>query len=835
MKRIGAAVLLLIPVTLAAQQAAKPSLDQPQGSSAQAAAPLDKPTGLSPQGVSIAASHSTGSMSAVEQNALVKQYCVTCHNDRNKDRTSGLSFQSFDAASVTDHADVAEKMIRRLRSGMMPPAGSRRPDAATIASLVSALETRIDRAAALNPNPGWRPSQRLNRAEYQRAVKDLLAVDVDVNAYLPADTLSDGFDNIADAQTISSTLMEGYLRAASQISRLAVGDRHASPTSTTWKVPRTASQMRHVEGAPLGTRGGLSVLHVFPADGEYQFKIMLHMGPTGDLFGGPYRGEQIEVSIDGERVALMDINPRMNEQDPNGMTMQTPKVDIKAGQHRISAVFVQHFDGPADDLIMPIEHTLADTNIGEVFGTTALTHLRDFTVSGPLAVTGVSETASRRKIFTCRPTAKTEASACAADIIRKLASQAYRGPVAADDLKDLMSFYERGQMQGDFEGGIRLAVQAILASPRFLFRIEQTPSTLKAGQTYRVNDRDLASRLSFFLWGSMPDAELLKAASAGTLRTPAGFEKQVNRLLKDQRSEALATRFGSQWLRLQDVDKVRPDHHWYSYWDTTLSQAMVRETELFVDSLIREDRPVTDLLTADHTFVNERLAKHYGIPNILGDEFRRVTIADPNRRGVLGQGSVLLLTSIADRTSPVLRGKWVMEVLLGSPPPPPPPNVPLLEETKAVEDGKTLSTRERMEMHRKNPACSSCHRVIDPLGLALENFDVTGVWRIRDNGVNVDPVGDLYDGTRLDGPIALRNALIKHQDVFMLSFTESVMTYALGRRVEPYDMPAVRQIVRDAKARNYRFSAIFSGVANSAAFRMARVAPVETTTEDKAR
>jgi hypothetical protein len=768
-------------------------------------------------------------MSTADQNALVKTYCVGCHNDRNKDRTSGLSFQSFDAAAITDHTDIGERMIRRLRSGMMPPVGAKRPDAATIASLVTAFETRIDRAAALNPNPGWRPSQRLNRAEYQRAVKDLLAVDVDVNAYLPADTLSDGFDNIADSQTISSTLMEGYLRAASQISRLAVGDRNASPTSTTWKVPRTASQMRHVEGAPLGTRGGLSVLHVFPADGEYHFKIMLHMGPTGDLFGGPYRGEQIEVSIDGERVALMDINPRMNEQDPNGLTMQTPKVNIKAGQHRISAVFVQHFDGPADDLIMPIEHTLADTNIGEVFGTTALTHLRDFTVSGPLSVTGVSETESRRKIFTCRPTTALEESACAADIVRKLASQAYRGTVQADDLKDLMSFYERGRKQGDFESGIRHAVQAILASPRFLFRIEQLPSTLKAGQTYRIGDSDLASRLSFFIWGSMPDAELLKTASQGTLRAPVVFEKQLKRLLTDSRSEALSTRFASQWLRLQDVEKVRPDHHFYSYWDTTLSQAMVRETELFVDSLIREDRPVTDLLTADHTFVNERLAKHYGIPNILGDQYRRVAIADVNRRGVLGQGSVLLLTSIADRTSPVLRGKWVMEVLLGSPPPPPPPNVPLLEETKAVEDGKTLSTRERMEMHRKNPACNSCHRVIDPLGLALENYDVTGVWRIKDNGAVVDPVGDLYDGTKLDGPIALRNALLKHHDVFMLSFTESLMTYALGRRVESYDMPAVRQIVRDAKAKNYRFSAFISGVANSAAFRMGRVAPVETT------
>jgi len=779
--------------------------------------------------VTPAASHATGLMSPAEQNALVKQYCVGCHNDRNKDRTSGLSFQSFDATNVVEHADTVERMIRRLRSGMMPPVGAKRPDQATINTLVNAFEAKIDRAAALNPNPGWRPSQRLNRAEYQRAVKDLLAVDIDVNAFLPADTLSDGFDNIADSQTISSTLMEGYLRAASQISRLAVGDRNASPTSATWKVPRTASQMRHVEGAPLGTRGGLSVLHVFPADGEYLFKIMLHMGPTGDLFGGPYRGEQIEVSIDGERVALMDINPRMNEQDPNGLTMQTPKVNLKAGQHRVSAAFVQHFDGPADDLIMPIEHTLADTNIGEVFGTTALTHLRDFTVSGPLSVTGISETESRKKIFACRPTSAPEESACAADIVRQLALQAYRGNVPADDFKDLMSFYERGRKQGDFESGIRMAVQAILASPRFLFRIEQTPSALKAGQTYRISDHDLASRLSFFVWGSMPDAELLKAASAGTLRAPVGFDKQMKRLLTDARSASLSTRFAAQWLRLQDVDKVRPDHHFYSYWDTTLSQAMVRETELFVDSLIREDRPVTDLLTADHTFVNERLAKHYGIPNILGDEFRRVTIADVNRRGVLGQGSVLLLTSIADRTSPVLRGKWVMEVLLGSPPPPPPPNVPLLEETKAIDEGKTLSTRERMEMHRTNPSCNSCHRVIDPLGLALENFDVTGVWRIRDNGVSVDPVGDLYDGTKLDGPIALRSALLKHQDVFMLSFTESLMTYALGRRVESYDMPAIRQIVRDAKAKNYRFSAFISGVANSAAFRMGRVAPVETT------
>ncbi len=809
MKKFAVACFLSVPLLVAAQSP-RPAVTAPKA----------------------AVSHAPAAavMTSVEQTALVKQYCAGCHSERGK--AGGLSLASFDAANILEHAEATEKMIRKLRAGMMPPAGARRPEPAVINALASAFETRIDRAAALNPNPGSRPSQRLNRAEYARAVQDLLAVDVDVNAYLPADTISDGFDNIADSQTISSTLMEGYLRAASQISRLAVGDRHASPGSTTWKVPRTASQMRHVEGAPLGTRGGLSTLHVFPADGEYFFKIMLHMGPTGDLFGGPYRGEQIEVSINGERVALMDINPRMNEQDPNGMTMQTPKVHIQAGQHRVSAAFVQRFEGPADDLIMPIEHTLADTNIGEVFGTTALTHLRDFTVTGPVSVTGVSDTASRRKVFSCRPTSAVEEPRCAGEIIRKLATQAYRGPVQADDFKDLMAFYERGRKEADFEAGIRLAVQAILASPRFLFRMEHAPAALRAGQTYKVSDLDLASRLSFFMWGSVPDAELVRVAMQGTLQTPAVFQKQLKRLLADPRSEALSTRFASQWLRLQDVEKVRPDHHFYSYWDTTLSQALVRETELFVDSLIREDRPVTDLLTADHTFVNERLAKHYGIPNILGDQYRRVTIPDPNRRGVLGQGSVLLLTSIADRTSPVLRGKWVMEVLLGSPPPAPPPNVPTLDETKAVGDeGKTLSTRGRMEEHRKNPACTSCHKVIDPLGLALENFDVTGVWRIKDNGVTVDPAGDLFDGTKLDGPIGLRNALLKHQDVIMLSFTESLMTYALGRRVEPYDMPAVRAIARDAKRNNYKFSSFIAGVANSAAFRMARVAAVETTTE----
>ncbi len=767
-------------------------------------------------------------MSAAEQTATVKQYCATCHSDRGK--AGGLSLAGFDAAEILDKPAEAEKIIRKLRAGMMPPAGARRPAPAVIASLVEAFEARIDRAAALKPNPGWRPSQRLNRAEYQRAAQDLLGIDVDITAFLPADTISDGFDNVADSQTISTALMEGYLRAASQISRLAVGDRNASASTTTWKVPRTASQMRHVDGAPLGTRGGLSVVHVFPADGDYVFKILLHSGPTGDLFGGPYAGEQIDVSINGERVALVNINPRMNEQDPNGLNVATAPIHVKAGPQRVSAAFVSRFDGPADDLMMPIEHTLADTNIGEVFGTTALPHIRDFAVTGPSNVTGVSDTTSRRRIFSCRPTVAGEERGCAEEIVRRLASQAYRGPVDAEDFAALMGFYEQGRDNGDFESGVRLAVQAVLGSPRFLFRMERVPATVRAGETYRIADRDLASRLSFFLWGTAPDAELLRLASQNQLRVPAVFEKQVRRLLDDPRSEALATRFASQWLRLQDVAQVRPDHHFYSHWDTTLSQAFVRETQLFFNSLVREDRSLLELLTADYTFVNERLAKHYRIPNVLGNEFRRVQVTDENRRGVLGHGSVLLLTSIADRTSPVLRGKWVMEVLLGSPPPPPPPNVPALEDTDGTVGGKLLSVRERMEEHRKNPACTSCHRVIDPLGLALENFDATGMWRIKDNGVAIDSVGDLYDGTRMEGPAGLRRALLKHADVLKLSFTESLMTYALGRRVEPFDMPTVRGIVQDAEKHGDRLSSFIMGVVTSPAFQMSRAMSAELTT-----
>jgi hypothetical protein len=564
---------------------------------------------------------------------------------------------------------------------------------------------------------------------------------------------------------------------------------------------------------------------VFPADGEYAFEVTFTNGDNS-------RFEDIDISIDGQRVALLayENGPQIAADGSGATPLFTEPVLVKAGQHKVAAAFIKRSDGPYEDLIKPHEWSNAGGGSGGG-GVTTLPQLRDLAVRGPYKTTGVSMTPSRQKIFTCRPTSKTDERACAKQIVTRLAGEAYRRPATAPEVDRLMPFYENEAAKNGFEAGVRASLEAILASPHFIFRLERAPTDARSGGTYRVADVDLASRLSFFIWGLPPDQQLIDAAQRRELSTLAGLEKHARRMLADPRSEALGDRFAAQWLRLQDVDKVRPDHHFYSYWDTTLSQAMVRETELFVDSLIREDRPVTDLLTADHTFVNERLAKHYGIPNILGDQYRRVTIADVNRRGVLGQGSVLLLTSIADRTSPVLRGKWVMEVLLGSPPPPPPPNVPLLEETKGVDEGRTLSTRERMEMHRKNPSCNSCHRVIDPLGLALDNYDVTGLWRIRDNGAPVDPSGELYDGTKLDGPVALRNALLKHQDVFMLSFTESLMTYALGRRVEYYDMPAIRQIVNNAKAKNYRFSAFISGVATSAAFRMAKVAPADVTTE----
>ena len=780
------------------------------------------------------ASHApaTATMLAAEQTAVVKQV-LRRRATASAARPAASRSPSFDAAKIEENGELTEKMIRKLRAGMMPPAGARRPEPAVIQAMVTSFESRMDRLAALNPNPGSRPFQRLNRAEYQNAVRDLLNVDVDVTTYLPPDTISHGFDNVADSQSFSPTLMDGYLRAASQISRLAVGDRNASASSVTYKIPRAASQMRRVDGAPMGTRGGTSVVHTFPADGHYVLKASLHYEPLGGLAGRNSMTaydlkEQVEFSVNGERVAMFDLNTRMSETDPkNSLELVTPPVHIKAGPQRVTAAFVQKLDGPVDDLLMPLENTLADVSI--TWGVTMLPHLRDFIVQGPLDVTGVSDTPSRLKIFSCRPTAKAEEESCATEIVKKLSTQAFRGAPSAADLQDAMKFYEQGREKGGFEAGIRLAVQSILMSPRFLFRLEQQPAGIR-NASFRLADEDIASRLSFFLWGTVPDAELIRAANLGSLKTAAGIEKQVRRMLADKRSEALSTRFASQWLRLQDLDKIFPDYLLYPQYDDTLARAMKKETELFFDSIVREDRSLLDLLTADYSFVNERLAIHYNIPNVTGNAFQRVTLP-PYRRGLLGQGSILTLTSVADRTSPVQRGKWVMEVLLASPPPPPPPNVPALDDSvKANEGGKMLSTRERMEQHRNNPSCNSCHRVIDPLGLALENFDVTGAWRIKDNEVPVDVNGDLYDGTRMEGPAGLRAALLKHQDMFLTGFTESLMTYALGRRIEYTDMPMIRAIVRDAAKKDNRISAFILGVVNSPAFKMG---VVDTGKSDK--
>ena len=617
--------------------------------------------------------------------------------------------------------------------------------------------------------------------------------------------------------------MDAYLRAASDITRLAIGDPDAIPTSTTYTNPGYTTQWDRVEGAPRGTRGGVSVIHNFPADGEYVFKLAFEHTTTGGFYGRVSRDEQIEVSINGERMALLEVDRWMGVSDPNGVNMETEPIFVRSGPQRVTAAFIRQSVGPVDDLMSPHEWSLADRQIGvSGYGVTALAHLKDLVVNGPHNPTGVSETPSRRRIFTCRPTSPGEQTECAEDILIRLGTQAYRRPLTEVDLVALRTFYEAGAEDGGFESGIAFALQAMLASPDFVFRFEEPPEDYEPGESYRISDLDLASRLSFFLWGTPPDQALLDAVSRGALSSEEGLERQVVRMLADPRSEALGGRFAAQWLRLQDLEKVHPDRLMYPDFHQQLADAMQHETELFFYSLVREDRSFFDLFTADYTYVNERLAKHYGIPGITGNHFRRVELADERRRGLLGHGSVLTLTSHANRTSPVLRGKWVMEVLLGTPPPPPPPGVPDLEQTEGSDGGRMLTTRERMEMHRSNPVCASCHKFMDPIGLALDNFDVTGKWRIRENGMPLDTQGELYDGTPVTSPKDLRQALLERPIPLVRTFTENLMAYALGRRVEYYDKPTIRAIARDAAENDYRLSSFIMGVVKSPAFQMSR-------------
>jgi mono/diheme cytochrome c family protein len=767
---------------------------------------------------------------AADHNAVVKRYCVGCHTEKRKSSSGGLALDDFDLATAPEHAAVAEKMINKLQAGMMPPGTAPRPDPATYAALIAALETTMDASAAARPNPGHRTFPRLNRAEYAGAVRELLDLEVDAGSWLPLDTMSHNFDNIADEQALSPTLLESYLNAAADISRMAVGDRNPRGIDQTYTNPAYVSQhpWDHVDGAPYGTRGGMVVDHVFPADGEYVFEVTINGGDNA-------RYEDIDISINGERVALLpyETGPAGGADGRGANPVMTEAVVVKAGQHKVAAAFVRRLEGPYEDLIRPHDWSFAGGGSGGG-GITTLPHLRDLIIRGPHRTIGVSQTPTRQRIFTCRPTSHDDELRCAREIVSRLATNAFRRPVPLRETDRLMPFYVKGAAEGGFEGGVRSALEAILSSPSFIFRIEREPETARQGSAHRVSDLDLASRLSFFLWGTIPDKELLSVASQGRLSDPVMLDRQARRMLADPRSDALATRFAAQWLRLQDVDKVKPDPNFYPNFDDNLAHMMRRETELFFAALVREDRSLLDLYRADFTFLNERLARHYGIPGVAGASFRRVQYPDARRRGLLGHGSVLVQTSMANRTSPVLRGKWVMEVLLGTPPPPPPPNVPDLEAAGEAKEGRMLTTRERMEIHRTNPTCNACHRFMDPIGLALDNFDVTGRWREREFGNPLDTRGDFFDGTPVTTPSELVDAILKRPTPIVRNFTENLMAYALGRRVEHFDQPTVRAIARRAEADNYRMSSFVLSVIKSDPFRMKQVDSAVTTDETKA-
>jgi len=754
------------------------------------------------------------------QKALLDRYCVTCHNE--KLRTGGLSLEKADLGDIPPASETWEKVIRKLRVGAMPPQGMPRPDAASLDGLAMYLEAALDRAYAAHPNPGRATMHRLNRAEYANAIRDVLALEIDATALLPPDDESSGFDNIADVLKVSPSLMERYLSASWNISRVAAGDTRIVPSTATYRARPDLSQDEHIEGLPLGTRGGMLVRHNFPLDGEYVIKVRLWRN-TFDLMRGMEDPHQIEISLDGARLTLVTVGGHEDfvsmAQNPGsfGATLDqrlTVRVPVKAGMHEVSATTLLRSHAIKDDLIKPFLRTSVDGL--DITGDPSVDRL---TVEGPFNETGAGDTASRRRIFVCRPAHAQEELPCARRILSALAQRAYRRPAADNDLETLLSFYQRRRnANGTFETGIESALQYILASPEFLFRFEADPAGVAPESAYRVSDLALASRLSFFLWSSIPDEQLLSLAVQKKLHEPAVLEQQVRRMLADPRAEALIANFAEQWLFLRNLKTVAPNLDAFPDFDDNLRQAMKQETELFFDSVVREDRKVLDLLTADYTFLNERLARHYGISGVYGSQFRRVPVTEETRRGLLGQASILTVTSYAARTSPVQRGKWILTNILGSPPLPPPPNVPELKEN--ADNGKPHSLRERMEAHRGNPVCAGCHKVMDPIGFALENFDAVGHWRTSDDGARIDPSGTLFNGARVDGPTALRQTLVARPEVFVGVLTEKLLTYALGRGLEYYDMPAVRQIVRDGSNRDFRFSSLVLGVVRSAPFQM---------------
>jgi len=755
-------------------------------------------------------------MSSDAQRALVDKYCVTCHNARLKTGGLVLDKDAVDLTRAADRADVWEKVVRKLHGRMMPPQGMPRPDDAANDAFAASLEASIDRVAASKPNPGRSPLHRLNRSEYAAAVRDVLALDIDATSLLPADDEANGFDNIADVLKVSPSLLEQYLTAGRKVSALAVGDPRTTPVGTVYRVPPDRAQADHIEGLPLGTRGGILVRHNFQLDAVYEFNVVLLQNIVGYVPGLEWPHE-IEISIDGERVFLAEVGgPQDNRlSDTNlALTKETldrrlrTRVPVKAGPHDVGVAFLRKNSALSDEPLQPFTRNL---DLQDMNGVPTINFIQ---VTGPFAVTGPGDTPSRRKIFVCAPSEV----GCAKKILTAVARHAYRRPVTDSDVDDLMRFYASGRKRGSFDAGIEESLTFVLASPKFLFRAEPDPPAVAAGAAYPVPDLELASRLSFFLWSTVPDDELITVAAAGRLHEAATIERQVRRMLADPKSKALVDNFAAQWLFLRNLQSFIPDSDEFPNWDDNLRQAMRTETSLFFENIMREDRNVLDLLTADFTYVNERLARHYGIPNVYGSHFRRVKIADENRRGLLGQGAVLAVTSYPNRTSVVLRGKYILENILGTPPPSPPANVPPLKETG--DNGKPLSLRALMEQHRASPVCATCHRVLDPLGFSLENFDATGRWRTKDAAGMVDASGQLADGTPVDGPVALRRALLKHPEQFVRTMTEKMLTYALGRGLEYYDMPVVRGIARDAAPQHYRFSSIVLGIVKSTSFQL---------------
>ena len=775
--------------------------------------------------------------------AVLDRYCIACHNERLK--TAGLMLDRLDAGRMVDSAELWEKVGRKLRTHEMPPQGRPRPDAPTYAAVSEAIEHALDAAATATPNPGRVAVHRLNRTEYTNAVRDLLALEVDGKSLLWADEPDqEGFDNVASVLSVSPALLEGYVSAARRISRLAVGDPTINTVAEEFKIPAAMVQdERTSDELPFASHGGLSVRYHFPLDGEYQIKVRLKrqlylyimgMGEPHQLdirldrallerftVGGTARGMPMPESFAGNTQGDPEFEEYMHTADA-GLEVQLP---VKAGVHEIGVSFVRRFWEP-EGVLQPPQRGFARTSNELYHGYPAVEAV---TIGGPYSARAVSaDSPSRRKIFVCRPKNAAGEEPCARQILSTLARHAYRRPATERDLETLLEFYKEGRATGTFDAGIRRGLERILAAPSFLFRIEEEPTNLRAGSVYRLSDLDLASRLSFFLWSSLPDDELLTAAIAGKLKQPAGLERQVRRMLADHRSLALVDNFAGQWLQMGRLKSVVPDADAYPEFDENLRESMRRETEEFVRDQLRADRSVVDLLTADYSFLNERLARHYGIPNVYGNHFRKVVFPDRRRGGLLGQAGVLTVTSYPNRTSVVLRGKWLLGTLLGAPPPPPPADVPSLKDPG--QDGQPRSLRDRMQQHRTNAVCASCHQRMDPLGFSLENFDALGKWRTVADGEPIDATAALPDGTRFEGIGGLRDLLLTHKEDYVRTLTEKLLAYSLGRGVEYFDSPAVRKIARESSRDEYRWSSLILGIVTSAPFSMGRVRSAEEAT-----